>query len=581
MGFIIALLIIWLALPLGLIPAVIVLARKNAKLRKLIEAGADYSPSKLPVKDRKPLSFTVILIIGVLFVIIAGILFATSAWEYMSGGLRTVLIISLSAVFFAASFVSDRKLGLDKTGFAFFVLGGIFLPVSVLGVAYFELFGKAFSVESADSRYIVFAVMLIVTFAVTVLSQLRYRESKLIRYIFSAFSAAEYAAFSLSVSEYVNGEDFGDVRLMAFLLAAGYLLFTLIPALRSVPAQTGMIFALAGCSLDGDKGAVTAAVAALFCTVVTIVINRKIYSTSAIIVLPPVVYNLINTVVTADIGYAGDLDYAVIICTMAVLGAVSMILGLMFSKENKEAPENSSEAVPEWKLKVKWIERVTGFSVFLLSFYGFSELDCGHEERYPLAFGGLTVLYFAAKAFTLWLGGKDTDFRHALMFACVTASLTLMQITPPDIIENEYYTMATLAVTVPLMFIWKKRRAFSETILFVHSCIAMLILMINALDQGELINSVIIAGIAALMLVISFMRREKKWFVLSAASSVIIVLQLTQDIWTSVSWWVYLLAVGLIFISYAAVNEYCRKKGQDNPVKLGFRKIIDDVWNRC
>jgi hypothetical protein len=45
-----------------------------------------------------------------------------------------------------------------------------------------------------------------------------------------------------------------------------------------------------------------------------------------------------------------------------------------------------------------------------------------------------------------------------------------------------------------------------------------------------------------------------------------------------ISWWVYLLAVGLILIIYAAVNEYYRQKGEENPLKSGFREFADKVW---
>ena len=87
----IILIIVWAALPLVLIPAVIILATKNSKLKKLLE-GSGISPDtgNVPKKERKPLSFSIILIVGVIFVIVAGVVFATSGWRYMSGlGLKT------------------------------------------------------------------------------------------------------------------------------------------------------------------------------------------------------------------------------------------------------------------------------------------------------------------------------------------------------------------------------------------------------------------------------------------------------------------------------------------------------------
>lgn len=578
MDFFIVLLIVWAALPLVLIPAVITLAVKNSKLRKIIAGAADYSceDKKLSKKDRKPLSFTIILIIGVLFIIIAGILFATTTWEYMSGIVKTMLILSLSAVFFAASFLSDRKFGLEKTGFAFFILGGLFLPVSVIAIAFFGLFGDGFSVETPESMVPVMLVMLAVTSGVLALADFRYRGSVLSRYIFASALAFELIALTEAVSYTLYGS-YDDVTLAAVILTCGYLVFMIVPALRTVPAQLSLISAMYFLSQDGADGALAAGACALVCVCISVIINRGVYSVTSIIAAPVLTINLINILTFDTLTEYGWRNYEFFESwSMGVTAVISLVFGIvLFSNPSFSfaalVPERFRSITENAQTKIKWLERAyalaSAFMAFVLTV----------DEEAALA-GIIAVLFFAVKALILHAGGRNTDRGWALTLMCLFTAFTLFRADAPDIIKAEYYVFASLTASVPLLFIWKSHRTIAEIVVYVHSCVAFGILMINAWDEREMINAVILAGIGALMLVISFMRRAKKWFILSAAVLVIVVLQLTSEIWSSVSWWVYLLLTGLIFVSYAAVNEYCRKKGQENPVKYGIKNFIDAVW---
>ena len=96
--------------------------------------------------------------------------------------------------------------------------------------------------------------------------------------------------------------------------------------------------------------------------------------------------------------------------------------------------------------------------------------------------------------------------------------------------------------------------------------------------EDAVINAVILIGTCTLMAILSFIFRSKRWFILSVIASLVTVAFLTEKIWKFSSWWIFLLAVGLIFIVYAGVNEYCRQKGQENPLKSGFKAINDKVW---
>ncbi|GGK05118.1 hypothetical protein GCM10007063_29380 [Lentibacillus kapialis] len=114
-----------------------------------------------PIKEKKTLSpkeirdrnITWSLNLGVVLLLIGGLVLATSTWETLVSWMKSGLIALVSFLFFGLAFFTKRILKIDKTAFAFYVLGGLFLPIAILSVGYFELLGNYFSF-SGDGRYL-------------------------------------------------------------------------------------------------------------------------------------------------------------------------------------------------------------------------------------------------------------------------------------------------------------------------------------------------------------------------------------------------------------------------------------------
>ena len=96
-------------------------------------------------------SINVLLIIGSLLIILAGFIFATTTWATLGNIVKAAIILSFSAVLFAASSAAERKFDLPKTGKVFYTLGCAFLPITVFAIAYFKIFGEWFSVSGNGS----------------------------------------------------------------------------------------------------------------------------------------------------------------------------------------------------------------------------------------------------------------------------------------------------------------------------------------------------------------------------------------------------------------------------------------------
>ena len=102
------------------------------------------------IRDR---NITWVLVLGVLFVLLAGLILATSSWNMMGNVAKTGSIAFVALLFFGLSVFTDKTLKIKKTGFAFWVLGSLFLPVAILSAGFFELLGSWFSI-SGEGRFV-------------------------------------------------------------------------------------------------------------------------------------------------------------------------------------------------------------------------------------------------------------------------------------------------------------------------------------------------------------------------------------------------------------------------------------------
>lgn len=132
-------------------------------------------------------SINVLLVIGSLLIILAGFIFATTTWASLGNIVKAVIILSFSAVLFAVSSVAERKLDLPKTGKVFYALGCAFLPITVLAVAYFKIFGEWFSLGGNGSGTVV-AVAAALTCAVCFKGSYDYKSKNFAWFALGSFS---------------------------------------------------------------------------------------------------------------------------------------------------------------------------------------------------------------------------------------------------------------------------------------------------------------------------------------------------------------------------------------------------------
>lgn len=118
-----------------------------------------------PSGSRVNVMGTAALIVGIIFVVLAGLIFSTTTWKVLPDIGKVLLVAFFACIFFGSSFIAEKKLHIHKTGNGLYLLGSIFLSLSVLAACYFRFLGSAFVLEGAN-RYRVLWVGSLVTVAV-------------------------------------------------------------------------------------------------------------------------------------------------------------------------------------------------------------------------------------------------------------------------------------------------------------------------------------------------------------------------------------------------------------------------------
>ncbi len=134
-------------------------------------------PQARPVQPKKPFSpIPLMLIAGVTFLFLGGIIFLTGTWSMLPDVARALCLLSASVVAFGINVLAERVLKLPKTGLAFYILGCIFLPLALGGIGQFALLGNWFSFHG-DGGALLAAVICLSVSATSFLGQSNYKSS--------------------------------------------------------------------------------------------------------------------------------------------------------------------------------------------------------------------------------------------------------------------------------------------------------------------------------------------------------------------------------------------------------------------
>ncbi|MDF2040075.1 hypothetical protein P2R12_24325 [Cytobacillus oceanisediminis] len=121
--------------------------------QKSIQPAKKTVKKKLSQEEVRERNISWLLNVGVILLLIGGLFVATSNWDKMSNFMKSASIAVVSLIFYGFAFISGRVLKIERTSFAFIVLGSLFLPIFILSIGWFELLGPYLSFYG-EGRYI-------------------------------------------------------------------------------------------------------------------------------------------------------------------------------------------------------------------------------------------------------------------------------------------------------------------------------------------------------------------------------------------------------------------------------------------
>ncbi|MBE6876989.1 MAG: hypothetical protein E7496_09805 [Ruminococcus sp.] len=186
-----------------------------------------------PPKEQKPKQpfspIPLLLVAGVIFLFIGGLIVLTKTWSVLPDAVRALGLLSASVLAFSVSILAERIFRLQKTGFAFYVLGCIFLPLALGGIGVFHLFGQWFSFDGNGAGLLWMVICLSVSIS-TYLGQKKYQNTVLVWISLISLDGA-WISFSIFFSFQIIGKLLPFIKaniilgilLTAYSIAASFL----------------------------------------------------------------------------------------------------------------------------------------------------------------------------------------------------------------------------------------------------------------------------------------------------------------------------------------------------------------------
>lgn len=139
---------------------------------------------------------------------------------------------------------------------------------------------------------------------------------------------------------------------------------------------------------------------------------------------------------------------------------------------------------------------------------------------------------------------------------CLTVTLAGMEMNfIPEAVVNEKGILCAAAGVWMLGRIFKQKNIDIKYVQFGLNCLIMAVWLCLNIEDGELVNVLLLGGTALAVMLLAIWKNHKGYTVLGGVTLILLVLYVTRRFWLSVSWWVYLMAAGMIMIGIAVQRE--------------------------
>lgn len=147
----------------------------------------------------------------------------------------------------------------------------------------------------------------------------------------------------------------------------------------------------------------------------------------------------------------------------------------------------------------------------------------------------------------------------ALLFGEILLAICTCNMFPRGYDVERLCLLAAVGIFL-IGFIWDCHGSVMRTIQFVLVCLLMVLLLENALLEGDVGHALILGVTGVCMLFCATFWNSRRYAVLATVVLIVLVFYLTRSFWCSIEWWVYLFVAGVALVILAIRKERASAK---------------------
>ena len=546
---------------------------------------------------------TLLMVVGVIFIVVAGSIFVTTAWKYLPELAKQCCLLVAAGGLFASSKMVAKGGKLGKTEIALYYLGTAFLGFFVVALlGGMDIFPSATinSQQMNAAKMLCAVLIMLVPTVIRAVSKKKgfdfcmgmlLADSMLIA--LSIMLQFNIEVFTLVLTGFVLGFSALDYRRrkedrenkgLDTAVGIGYLLHSavcvpLIGCLELMDDVTigitvllvlMILFAtgLTCSSRDSQIFRVLNSITIFWCVLTTIKeLNAVLVWTQEAL---PVFFAafLVNLVIMVCMNrkemYYMQLGFGLLVpfiqaCDMVdcwskdIKWYAYLPFSMMFAlacfimwKRDKE---------PHFLRVAAW-QMVTGV---VMQFLAVCSISTNGME-----FGTFLMTFFFLNAIAFLTIAEHVDSKtgkrvlQTIALADGVLALMMMSIDMVDV-QWGYYTewnCAAFGIGIVLLgFIWYDDKRNVRIVQFILTCIVLAVLLLHCLLGGELGNVLILGIVSFIILLVAAVSNHKEYVIASSVTLILMVLYITREFWLSIAWWVYLFVAGVVLVALAVKKE--------------------------
>lgn len=550
-----------------------------------------------------------LMVVGIIFIIVAGTVFVSKAWKYMPAYAKQLLLLVIAVSMFAGAYQQERKGVMKKTAAALYYLGTSFLGLLILST-----FGGATKSNLAVNLGINWNETAIIFSGIAMLSAvvLRFvKERTALDFVLMALLADWICIWVAPLYDYsiVKAGIISAFCMIVYVIAYLFLkhwsqdkqgvenafivLFTLhavsygMHIVMVMLFSYKLVFAVGNVIMIGSLVFITSLLFivkkgcifricnsfAIFGFIYSIVhLGSKLFGDTEIwsIKLMPMFLTFLLCMIVTVIVKRQEM-----IISMITFGMIIPFIQILLS-------ESLIGRIWMYHENVKYLPftgvMMAGMAIVLVQVAYHKMMTQKEMIRYGAAIGiqiiPLLITRYAAyqevgdKAYlvlitcsmlTIAMLFSETLLQKicytlALFFGVLTCiSYTLVLV--PNGYQKECMYLCCFVGLVLIEMIWKIKDGGMKLCKFICVCYMMASLLIQDIVAGGLGNALLLGAFGVIILIAGTISSQKNYVILASVILMILAFYFTRAFWLSIAWWIYLFAAGVGLLVLAVKKE--------------------------